>query len=446
MAGNPQTAAGPGAARAEQRLQRVAEAFSTLSKRYVGAEPGFEATYEIRLADVGRTWEVRVQGDRCTVRPPNGGDADVVLVTDASTWLALREGRLSGIDAFAQRRLSVRGDLDRALGFEGLFRLPNGRPPLLRIANVEIGGARISTLIAGSGPEQVICLHGLGSNKASFFETISALTPEHTVHAIDLPGFGYSSKPARAPYNAAWFAERVEAYMDTLGIDRAHLIGNSLGGRVALEAGLRRPDRIASLGLLAPAVAFRRRREFAPLVWLARPELAAIPHPMSADRVRETFWGLFAQPERLDPAVADVVADEFCKTYRSRTGRIAFAAAARSIYLDAPDGERGFWTRLRELQPPSLFVWGDHDRLVPAGFARHVAEALPDAPQVVLPDCGHVPQVELPERTNRMLRGLVEANSIQSPPAPAPVSRMASWLTRRPSPTAPGQTAAAAQG
>ena len=348
MAGNPTTAAGPEAARAEQRLERVVAAFSTLSERYVGAEPGFEATYEIRLADVGRTWEVRVQGDRCVVRPPNGGEPDVVLVTDAPTWLALREGRLSGIDAFAQRRLSVRGDLDRALGFEGLFRLPNGRPPLLRIANVEIGGARISTLIAGSGPEQVICLHGLGSNKASFFETISALTPEHTVHAIDLPGFGYSSKPARAPYNAAWFAERVEAYMDTLGIDRAHLIGNSLGGRVALEAGLREPERVASLGLLAPAVAFRRRREFAPLVWLARPELAAIPHPISADRVRETFWGLFAQPERLDPAVADVVADEFCKTYRSRTGRIAFAAAARSIYLDAPDGERGFWTRLRE--------------------------------------------------------------------------------------------------
>ena len=57
--------------------------------------------------------------------------------TDAATWLGLREGRLSGLDAFAQRRLYARGDLDLALGFEGLFRLPGDRPPLLRVTEVQ---------------------------------------------------------------------------------------------------------------------------------------------------------------------------------------------------------------------------------------------------------------------------------------------------------------------
>ena len=71
-------------------------------------------------------------------------------------------GACRGVDAFAQRRLYAQGDLDLALGFEGLFRLPGGRDPLLRITEVETGEARITTLIAGYGTEQVICLHEIG--------------------------------------------------------------------------------------------------------------------------------------------------------------------------------------------------------------------------------------------------------------------------------------------
>jgi pimeloyl-ACP methyl ester carboxylesterase len=398
----------------EQRLRRVLDAFATLPDRYLGAEPSFEAAFQIRLGDVGRSWDVLTHGTHCRVRPSAGRPVDVVIGTDASTWLALREGRLSGLDAFAQRRLYARGDLDLALGFEGLFHLPNGRPPLVRVTEVEARQARISSLISGNGEEQVICLHGLGSNKTSFFETVAALTPDQTVHALDLPGFGSSAKPALAPYDAPWFASAVRSYMDAMAIDRAHLVGNSMGGRIALELALSEPDRVASLSLLAPALAFRRRRELVPLVRVLRPELAAIPHPLRTARVREYFWSLFARPERLDPAAADIAADEFCRTYRSRSGRVAFFAAARNIYLDRPDGENGFWTRLEALAPPALFVWGDSDRLVPAAFARHVAEALPKAQQVILDECGHVPQVELPTRTNALIRARIEASAAEA--------------------------------
>ena len=388
----------------EQRLRRVHDAFAGLPGRYLGAPAGFDATFHLRLGDVGRVWEVRARSERCEVRPSPTREPDVVIGTDASTWLALREGRISGLDAFAQRRLYARGDLDLALSFEGLFALPGGRPPLLRVTDVQTPAATISALVAGSSPEHVICLHGLGGSKVSFFETVAALTPERTVHAIDLPGFGSSSKPARAPYDASWFAGTVAAYMDAADIEHAHLVGNSMGGRIALELALEAPERVLTLSLLAPALAFRRRRELVPLVKLLRPELAAFPHPMRAAVVREQFWSMFARPERLDPAVADVAADEFCRTYRSRAARVAFYAAARNIYLDAPWGERGFWPRLAGLVPPALFIWGDSDRIVPAGFSRHVAEVLPTARQVVLEECGHVPQVELPDRTALLLR------------------------------------------
>ena len=392
-----------------QRVRRVEEAFRSLPSRYLGTAPDVDATFQVRLGDVGRTWQVRTRGERCEVRPSPTREPDVVIGSDAATWIALREGRLSGLDAFAQRRLYARGDLDLALGFEGLFRLPGDRPPLLRVTDVEVPCATVRSLISGRGPAHVICLHGLGSNKASFFATVAALTPDHTVHAIDLPGFGASSKPARAPYDAAYFARAVIGYMDATGIEGAHLVGNSMGGRIALEVALDEPDRVRTVTLLSPALAFRKRRSLVPLVKLVRPELAAIPHPIRAAQVRAQFWSLFARPERLDPVAADIAADEFCRTYRSRSARIAFFAALRNIYLDAPHGRRGLWTRLATLGPPALFVWGESDRLVPAAFARHVAEALPSSTQVVLPDCGHVPQVELAERTNGLIRDHIAA-------------------------------------
>jgi pimeloyl-ACP methyl ester carboxylesterase len=423
----------PGAALRERRLLAVEGAFASMPERYLGGSDGFEllgqagfdSTFEVRLGDIGRTWQVRVTPARCAVAPSPTREPDVVIGTDAETWMDLREGRLSGLDAFAARRLYARGNLDLALAFEGLFALPGDRPPLIRVHKVRVRDVEVSTLTAGDGEEHVICIHGLGSNKTSFFETVAALAPDHTVHAIDLPGFGSSSKPARGGYDAPYFASAIRGLMDELGLDHAHLVGNSMGGRVALEVALGTPERVASLSLLAPALAFVRRRELVPLVKLIRPELAAIPHSLRQARVRAHFWSMFAQPERLDPAAADIACDEFSRTYRSRSARIAFYAAARNIYLDAPHGERGLYTRLRELDLPTLFVWGDQDRLVPAAFARHVAEALPEADQVILTECGHVPQVELPDETNALIRETVARGSEAIPAAPLRLARTA---------------------
>ena len=390
-----------------QRLRAVEQAFASLPERYLGADHEFQASYRIELDDLGLSWAVELDETSCRVTVSPERDPDVVIGTDAETWLELREGELSGLDAFRSRRLWARGNLDKAVAFEGFFQRPFGRPPLLRIHEVKAGKAKISTLTAGEGIETVILIHGLGSNKTSFFETVSALTPEFTVHAIDLPGFGSSSKPLRAPYDAAWFARSVCRFMDAMEIDRAHLVGNSLGGRVALEVGLRDPGRVQSLSLLCPSMAWRRRRHFVPVVKLLRPELAAIPHSFGGPLVRQQFWSMFSRPERIHPSAADVAVQEFLRTYRSPNTRVAFSAAARNIYLEEPDGPRGFYTRLRELEPPAMFVWGDEDPLVPLAFSRYVADALPDARQVVIDQCGHVPQVEHPVDANALVHDFI---------------------------------------
>jgi pimeloyl-ACP methyl ester carboxylesterase len=210
----------------------------------------------------------------------------------------------------------------------------------------------------------------------------------------------------------------VHELMDRLGIDRAHLVGNSLGGRVALEVALRHPERVSGVGLLTPAVAFVRRG-YQPLVRLLRPELGLLPHRFGRATVAKQFWGLFADHDLVDPSVADIVVDEFQRIYSSAGARLAFLAAARNIYLDRPFGRDGFYPRLAELRVPSLFVWGAHDRLIPAAFRHHVARWLPSAEQLVLEGCGHVPQVEKPEETNgALLRFFAQVEARGAQPAP----------------------------
>lgn len=384
------------------RLAAVEAGFRTLPDRYLGADPGFDATWRIVLGDIGHTWEVRCTTHGARARKgATSRRADVVIGTDADTWNALRSGALSGIEAFGRRLLYARGNLDLAIAFEGMFRLENGRRPLLRIHDVRLPGRRVSTLTMGSGPD-VLLIHGLGGAKSSFFDAAAALSRNYRVHVLDLPGFGSSSKPATAPYTARWFAETVRDTMDTLGISRAHIAGNSMGGRVAIELGLRHPERVAGLALLCPAVAFVKRT-YHPIVRALRPELGLLPHQFSRDKVTEHFWSLFADPDGIDPSVADVVVDEFQRIYASPGGRIAFLSSARNIYLDAPYGRNGFYGRLSKLQAPALFVWGSHDRVIPPAFARHVAQWLPTAEQIVIEGCGHVPQVERAEQTIGLL-------------------------------------------
>ncbi|MGH2840916.1 MAG: alpha/beta fold hydrolase [Solirubrobacteraceae bacterium] len=381
----------------------VNAAFRSLPQRFLGVEPGFDATWRIVLGDIGHTWEVRCTEHGARVRTgATNQRPDVVIGTDADTWMALRRGDLSGLDAFNRRLLYARGNLDLAVAFEGLFRRENGRPPLLRIHDVHLSGRRISTLTIGAGPD-VLLVHGLGGAKSSFFDIAGTLAERYRVHALDLPGFGESSKPLLASYSAGYFADTVRETMDALGIQSAHVVGNSMGGRVAVELALREPQRVAGLALLCPSVAFIKR-SYHPFVRLLRPELALLPHHFTRKAVENHFWSLFADRDQIDPSVADLVVDEFQRIYSSAGARAAFLASARNIYLDEPFGDGGFYPRLSELEVPSLWVWGSHDTVIPPAFKRHVEQWLPGAEQIVLDGCGHVPQVERAAQTTGLLQ------------------------------------------
>jgi pimeloyl-ACP methyl ester carboxylesterase len=344
------------------------------------------------VVDGAGEWDAVLTCGGASLQDASAG-ADATLTADEPTWERIAGDVRGGMEAFRARRLTVRQDLHLGVGFlaatSGMTE--EGR---LRFRTVATDSHRISLLEAGTGAP-VVAIHGLGASKASFLATVAALAPRFRVIAIDLPGFGDSDKPVGAPYDARYFAGAVVELLDALGIDRAHLIGNSLGGRVALEAGLRAPERVRRLALLAPSMAWRSKRPWAPALRLVRPELGVLPHAPRAvvERIIDR-----AMPEaRTGWAAAGI--DEFLRSFLTPRGRAAFYAAARQIYLEEPEGDDGFWPRLRTLKPESLFVWGRRDRLVPLAFARHVTDALPNARHLEL-DCGHVPQMERPRETH----------------------------------------------
>lgn len=378
----------------------------TLVDRYdpgVLPVPGRGWRVVLAVPDRG-AWEVMLSRDVARLATPSGRP-DAVIAADAFTWTRIAAGARAALDAYNSGRLSVRRNLHVGVGFLAATSGATGAARM-QFRHVATRHRRLSIVEAGEGPP-VLAIHGLGATKGSFVPTLVALSDRHRVIALDLPGFGDSDKPIGAAYDAPFFATACAELLDALQLDRVHLIGNSLGGRVALEMALRWPDRARRLALLAPSLAWRRARTWAPLVRLTRPELGLVhlaPRAIVDGIVRLLI------PGANDGWVAAGV-DEFLRSYVTPSGRAAFYAAARHIYLDEPHGADGFWTRLAGLEPEALFVWGRRDRVVPIGFKRHVADALPRACHLEL-DCGHVPQIERPGDTHQAIAAFLGAGRV----------------------------------
>ena len=364
--------------------------------------PAGRARIRLEVTD-GDSWDVIVRGAHAWLEPPvEDVQADALLSADAATWGRVTRDLRGGMDAFRRGRLRVRTNLHLGVG---LLAATSGitEPGRLRFESVDTEVGRLSTMQAGTGPP-VVALHGLGGTKASFLPTLAALADAYRVIAVDLPGFGESDKPIGAAYDARWLARATTALLDALGIERAHLVGNSMGGRVAIEHGLIAPERSERIVLLSPALAWLRDRRWAPFVKALRPELGLLqiaPRPVVERIVRGLIPGA-------DGGWAAAGVDEFLRAYLTSRGRAAFYAAVRNIYLDEPHGDKGFWTRLAQLSPDTMFVWGRRDGLVPISFMKHVEKALPAARHVEL-DCGHVPQLERPRETHQAIRDFFAA-------------------------------------
>jgi pimeloyl-ACP methyl ester carboxylesterase len=371
----------------------------------------------IRLTTAGGPeWDVTVERKTARIAPARG-NPDATVDADLATWESIGDDVAGGMEAFRRGRLHVRRNLHLGVGF--LAATGPDTPGRLRFDRVRTAAGSFSILEAGSGPP-VLMLHGLGGTKASFLPTVAALAPDFRAIAVDALGFGDSDKPLGASYGPQFQADAVAALLDAMEIDRAHLLGHSMGGRIALEVGFEHHRRIERLVLMTPAMAWLRERRWAPYLKLVRPELGLLqiaPRPVVDRIVRRLIPGA-------DSPAAAAGIDEFIRAYTTARGRAAFYAAARHIYLDEPHGDDGFWTRLRELAPDAMFLWGRKDMLVPTAFMKHVERELPAAHHVEL-DCGHIPQIERPRQAHAAIASFLQKGRPARRASARPASRRA---------------------
>ncbi len=369
----------------------ITAAVRTMAGRYDPSVADPPLAARIRLVSGEEAHDVVLDGDGAEVVEADGRRHDAIISGSGAAWRRAAQEPGGGLGQLRRGGLRMRQNLHVAVGFLAATS-GDTRPERLRLHEYETPFGPISAAEAGSGPP-LLAVHGLGGTKASFLPTIGALAGAYRVIAVDLPGFGDSVKPLRAPFDAPYFARAMTAVLDAAGLDSAHVVGNSMGGRIAIEMALAHGERVDRLVLLSPALAWLRPRRWAPIVRLLRPELSLVPMPVEPivrRIVPRDGW-----------AAAGV--DEFLRAYTTSRGRHAFNAVARNIYLDEPHGEHGLWERLGGMTHESLFVWGRKDTLVPIGFMRHVERTFPKARHVEL-DCGHVPQVERPRETHAAMR------------------------------------------
>ena len=377
---------------------RLAERFRATSAA------GLTATFEVRLTRHGDL-TMTVADGRCAITAGPAAAPDATLATDVGTWLALVDGHTDGVSAFLDGSLAVSGDLALATRFETLFAPgPHNHRPR-RSITTHTRGVTLDSLVVGSGPP-VLLLHGLGASKVSFLPTVAALADRFEVHAIDLPGFGHSSKPLPVGrrYSFGWFADVINGYLIENRLGAAHIVGNSLGGRIGLELALRHPRSVRSLAGLGAAVGFDHYRRIAPLLRHTQLQwLGVAPVRIPASVIERVVRDLFHDPQVLPEANHLAAADDVRRSLTDPGYRLALLACARTLGAERSRGSRAYWSRLEGLRPPSLWIFGDHDRLVSSDYAQRIRTALPRAVVDVWEDVGHVPQFEAPERVGATL-------------------------------------------
>jgi pimeloyl-ACP methyl ester carboxylesterase len=271
--------------------------------------------------------------------------------------------------------------------------------PELTLRGGELDGLTLHYLAEGSGPP-VLLVHGLGGFAESWRHNLPELGRQAAVYALDLPGFGQSSKPVR-PYSLGFFVRVLEGFRAALELLRPTLVGHSLGGAVVAAYALAHPakvDRLVLIGAVVPGFDYRPSWVYR---LLSLPGVGELLAPLLSPSVlRVALSRCFAKP------VAAEVEFLVQSSYSARTspeGQAAFLSALRGVRDDFIRDSEGYQKGLSTLDLPVLSIHGRKDPVVSPTYAEAVARSLPNVTLRLLDRCGHFPQIEQSDRVNRLL-------------------------------------------
>jgi pimeloyl-ACP methyl ester carboxylesterase len=272
----------------------------------------------------------------------------------------------------------------------------------LEVRHATVDGHRLRFVRSGAGPP-VVLVHGFASSLYTWKDVLPDLTERHEVVALDLPGFGGSDRPPDLGFEELPAA--VVGLMDGLGLPRAALVGNSMGGGVVAVVAAERPERVSALVLIDAAGFDLEPGDQPAMVRLMVSPLGSLAATLPVRRLAvETALRQVFHDDRL-------VTDERIAEYMSGTFRPGTFEAMRSLGRSLDGRTAVVEERLARIEAPTLVLWGREDRWVPLAHADRFVAAIPNAEKNVLDACGHMPQEERPAAVGDLLLRFLEARS-----------------------------------
>jgi pimeloyl-ACP methyl ester carboxylesterase len=248
-----------------------------------------------------------------------------------------------------------------------------------------IDGLNVRLLDRGTG-SPVIFLHGLGGSIESWTNNLASLSAGVRTIALDLPGFGQSSKP-RLKYTVLYYRDFLIKFMKHLGLESASIVGSSLGGHIACELALAKPDLVKKMVLVSPAGALPRS-------FKASPALKRYIKVTSARSIEEVKRALYAVDKKpVDGSYARVVFERFSDPDAKEAFLSALRGSAAAPRLQG---------RLHRIKAPTLLIWGKEDIMIPVKFVEPFVR-MKNCRVVMLERCGHRPHSERPAVFNQMV-------------------------------------------
>jgi pimeloyl-ACP methyl ester carboxylesterase len=254
---------------------------------------------------------------------------------------------------------------------------------------IEVAGTRLHA--RDTGPREapaVVLLHGFGASLHTWEPWATTLEATHRVVRFDLPGSGLSEPDATGIYTEARNLELLAALLDRLGIAKAALVGNSVGGRIAWRFAAAHPDRVTKLVLVSPDGFASPGFEYGK-PYRASAAIEAMRFVLPAFVLRMSLAPAYGDPA----ALTDDLARRYHDLMRAPGARAAMIARLRQTVLVDPA------PLLARIAAPVLLVWGEKNAMIPVANAQDYLRLLGKARLVTFPDLGHVPHEEAPART-----------------------------------------------